>query len=210
MEKITKLTAEAFAKRIKSLDVGEHFYFASDVECDGVPQDETDLAEWYGIQKICLFDKEMCVVSKCGGTGCDAFSTDNDYIETAVNNMFVYMLLTDVVYAAEGNQKQERSISLNSSFCIDIRGYTGCGENILIPSSKMHELMDEIDKRYAEEDIAGRIEESGVSLDFSNDELSEMAAEVIDRRDDCDLIYEIYWQIVEETIEKFSAKKTAF
>ncbi len=208
MGKITKLTAEAFAKRIKSLDVGEHFYFASDVECDGVPQDEADLTEWYGVQKICLFDNEMCVVSKCGGTGCDAFSADNDYIETAVNNMFGYMLLTDVVYAAEENQKQERSISLNSSFCIDIRGYTNCGENILIPSSKMHELMDEIDKRYAEEDIAGRVEESGVSLDFSNDELSEMAAEVIDRRDDCDLIYEIYWQIVEETIEKFSAKKT--
>lgn len=208
MGKIIKLTAEEFKKKVKSLDVGEHFDFAAEAECDEEPQKEEELFEWYGVQKICLFDNEMCVVSKYGGTGCEAFSANDDYLTIAVDDMFRNMLWEDGVYIIDEEiRKQELSVTLTSSFFIDVRGCTSCGENVLIPSSKVHELMAEIEARNAVADIESKIAELKNPLNFSDEELRRMARDVIDRRDDCDLIGEIYWKIVENVIKDYSTEK---
>lgn len=208
MGKIIKLTSEEFKKKVKSLDVGEHFDFAAEAECDGEPQNEEELLEWYGVQKICLFDNEIFVVSKYGGTDCEAFSADDDYLTETVNDMFTNMLWTDGVYIAnEEAQKQELSITLTPSFCIDIRDCTNCGENVFIPSSKAHKLIDAADEYNAGADISSKIAELGGTMNYTEDELKQMAKIVIDRRDDCDIISEAYWQIVEEVIRDFSAEK---
>lgn len=209
MGKIAKLTAEEFKKKVKSLDVGEHFDFAAEAECDGEPHNEEELLEWYGVQKIYLFDNEMCVVSKYGGTGCEAFSANDDHLTIAVDDMFRNMLWGDGVYIAnEEARKQEFSVTLTSSFCIDVRGCTSCGENVLIPSSKVHELIAESEERNAVADLESKIAELKKPLNFSEEELRRMASEVIDRRDDCDLMGEIYWEIVENVIKDYSAEKT--
>ncbi|MEZ3438654.1 MAG: hypothetical protein K1W18_07220 [Oscillospiraceae bacterium] len=182
MERIVKLTVSEFIEKVKSLSIGEYFDFATNAEHVSVPQSEEELSEWHGVQKICLFDNEMCVVSRYGGPGCRAFSTDDDYLTFAVKDIFYNVLFTDWVYVVEKSEKQMPSVTLTADNCLDI---SGCCE-----------------------DIKGKIEEMDNIADFSEDEIRQIAEEVIDRRDDCDLIYEIYWQIVEETIEKFSAKKT--
>lgn len=207
MGSVTKLDANAFIKKVKELDIGEYFDFATDAECAGEPQNEEELTEWYGVQKIYLFDNEMCIVSAYGGPDCEAFSAKDDYLTTAVEDMFRKMFWSYGVYVVEKAQKREPSVTLTSSFCIDIRDCTNCGENVLIPSSKVHELMDEVDECNVVEDLNSKISELGESLDFSDDELKQMASEIIDRRDDCDLIYEIYWEIVENVIKEFSEER---
>lgn len=208
MERIVKLTAEEFAEKVKSLEVGAYFSFATETDCDGEPQNEEELYEWYGAQKICLFDNEMCVVSKYGGKGCDAFSADGDYLKLAVDEMFRNMLWNYGVYIICGeSEKQELSITLTRAFCIDIRNCTNCGENLLIPSSKVHDLIDAADEYNVEADIGSKLAELGDAEERSEDELRRMAEIVIDRRDDCSVISEAYWQIVEEVIQEFSAEK---
>lgn len=208
MGRIIKLTAAEFAKKVKLLEVGAYFSFAAEADCDGEPQNEEELFEWYGVQKMCLFDNEMCVVSKYDGKGCDAFSTDDDYLKQAINDMFTGMLWSDGVYVVEKEvSKQELTAALTRSFCIDIRNCTNCGESVLIPSSKAHELIDAADEYNVEEDINSKIAELSDTVNYSEDEIKRMAEIVIDRRDDCEIISEAYWQIVEEVIQEFSAEK---
>lgn len=205
--KIEKITEDEFAKMLLSLDTGEYFDFASSADCDGDPQSESDLEDWYGIQKICLFGNDMFVVSKYGGPGCDAFPADNDCVKLAVDDMFSNMCWSDGVYVIKKTEKRKPSVTLTDSFCLYISGCTNCGENILIPSSKIHDIINEKERRNVVEDVCSRIEEMEDVADFSDGELRQIAEIVIDRRDDCDSIYEIYWQIVEETIKEFSKEK---
>ena len=205
---IVKLTAAGFAKKVKALEVGAYFSFATETDCDGEPQNEEELYEWYGVQKICLFDNEMCVVSKYGGKYCTAFSTETVYFELVVGYMFSELLFENGVYIIDVEaQKQELSAALTRAFCIDIRNCTNCGENLLIPSSKVHDLIDAADEYNVEADIGSKLAELGDAEERSEDELRRMAEIVIDRRDDCDIISEAYWQIVEEVIQEFSAEK---
>lgn len=198
---IVKLTVDDFVERVKALSFGEHFDFANGTACSGVPRKEEELSDWHGVQKLCLFDNEMCIVSKYGGPGCRAFSTDDDYLVYAVNDIFLNVLFTDFVYVTSTSVNQIPSVTLTDDNCLNISGYGG--ENISIPSSNVRDIMREIETRYAIEDVIGKIEDMGNTVDFSKDELRQIAEEVIDRRDDCDLICECYRQIVEETIDKF-------
>lgn len=208
MGKITKLTAAEFAKKVKLLEVGAYFSFAAEADCDGEPENEEELIEWYGVQKIFLFDNEMCVVSKYGGKGCDAFSTTDDYLKVAVGDMFRNMLWNDGVYIAnEETQKPELTVKLTPSYCVEIKGCTNCGENVLIPSGKVHDLFCEIEEYDALLDINNKTCELKMLGSFTQKELKRMAQRVIDRRENCDIISEAYWQIVEEVIQEFSAEK---
>lgn len=207
MGKIVKLTAAEFAKKVKSLEVGAYFSFAAEADCDGEPVNEEELIEWYGVQKMCLFDNVMCIVSKYGGTGCEAFSANDDYLKQAVSDMFENMLWSDGVYIISGEaEKRDLSVTLTRGFCIDIRNCTNCGENVFISSSKAHELINAADEYNVEADINSKIAELDGTMNYSEDELKQMAEIVIDRRDDCDIISEAYWQIVEETIREFSTE----
>lgn len=208
MGKIVKLTAAEFAKKVKFLEVGAYFSFAAEADCDGEPVNEEELIEWYGVQKMCLFDNVMCIVSKYGGTGCEAFSANDDYLKQAVSDMFENMLWADGVYIISGEaEKRELSVTLTRGFCIDIRNCTNCGENVFIPSSKAHELMAEIEERNVVADLESKIAELKNPLNFSEGELRRMARDVIDRRDDCDLISETYWEKVENVIRDYSTEK---
>lgn len=208
MKKIAKLTADEFAKKIKTLDIGESFYFAASTISSEPPQTEADLCEWYGVQKICLFDKDMYIISICEGSLCEVIPADDNLVETeAVQDLFDITLCVDSVYAVDEKTLREKSVTLTPDFFVDIRGYTNCGENVLIPPSEVHKIVKEIDKRYAMEDIRYKIEESEPPLNFSDEEISEMAEDVIDRRDDCDLVYEIYWEIVRNVMDDFSKRK---
>lgn len=206
--KIVKLTAEKFAEKVKALEVGAYFSFAAEADCDGEPQNEEELYEWYGAQKICLFDNEMCVVSKYGGKGCDAFSTDDDYLKLSVDEMFRNMLWNDGVYIAnEEAKKPELTVRLTPSYCVEIKGCTNCGENVLIPSKKVHNLFCEIEEYDTLLDINKKTCELKLLGNFEQKELRRMAERVINRRENCDIISEAYWQIVEEVIQEFSAEK---
>ena len=209
MEKITKLTAEEFLKRAMALDVGERFSFATDIECDGEPKSEDDLAEWYGIQKICLFDNDMCVVSKYGGPGCRVFCTDKDYAEIAIDEMFRYMSWYGVYVVEEAPETQQRSATITAARCLDIRGYTNCGENILIPASEVREIVSKIEESYVAEDVVEKVKEMWSVVGFTKKEVRQIANAVISRRDKCEVIYEAYWQIVEEAIKEFIKDKRA-
>lgn len=208
MKKIAKLTADEFAKKIKMLDIGESFYFAASTISSEPPQTEADLCEWYGVQKICLFDKDMYIISICEGSLCEVIPADDNLVETeAVQDFFDITLCVDSVYVVDEKILREKSVSLTPDYFVDARGYTNCGENVLIPPSEVHRLVWEIDERDVKKDVEDKIEESELPLDFSDEEISEMAGEIIDRRDDCDLIYEIYWEIVRNVIDDFSKRK---
>ena len=207
MARIIKLTAADFVKRAKDLDVGEYFRFAADYESTGEPQKEEELTEWYGVQKLFLFDNEMVIVSKYGGTGCAIFSAETDHLTTGAEEMF-RLCFGGSVYAIDKEaQKQELSVSLTLGYCLEITGCTNCGENVLIPSSKVHDLITEIEERNAESDITGKIADLEESVNYSPEVLRRMAKEVIRRRDNCDGISERYWSIVDEVIRDFSSKK---
>lgn len=207
MARIIELTAADFVKRAKDLDVGEYFRFAADYESTGEPQKEEELTEWYGVQKLSLFDNEMVIVSKYGGTGCAIFSAETDHLTEGAEEMF-RLCFGGSVYAIDKEaQKQELSVSLTLGYCLDIRGCTNCGENVLIPSSKVHDLITEIEERNAESDITGKIADLEESVNYSPEVLRRMAKEVIRRRDNCDGISERYWSIVVEVIRDFSSKK---
>ena len=207
MGKIIELTAEEFVKRAKALDVGEYFDFAADAECAGEPQSEEELTEWYGVQKLFLFDNEMVIVSKYGGTACTIFPAETDHLTQGAEEMFRLCFGGSVYTIDREVQKQIPSLSLTPGFCLDVRGYTKCGENILISSSKVHELMSEIEERDTEADITGKFADFENSVNYSPEDLRRMAKEVIRRRDNCDGISERYWSIVDEVIRDFSAKK---
>ncbi len=203
MGRIIKLTAADFAKKAKSLDVGEYFSFAVDAECDGEPQMVEELVEWYGVQKLYLFDNEMVLVSKYGGTGCEIFSAETSSLTEGVEEMFRLCFGGSVYAVGKETQTQELSVSLTLGFCLDIRGCTNCGENVLIPSSKVHDLIAEIEERDAEADLTGRIADLEESVNYSPGDLRRIAKEVIHRRDNCDGISERYWSIVDEVIRDF-------
>lgn len=207
MRRIIKLTAADFVKRAKALDVGEYFSFSADSECAGEPQKMDELTEWYGVQKLFLFDNEMIIVSRYGGTGCEIFSAETDHLTTGVEEMFSLCFGGSVYAIDKEAQKQELSVNLTLGYCLDIRDCTSCGENVLIPSSKVHELIAEIEERDAEADLTGRIADLKKSANYSPEELKRMAKEVIRRRDNCDGISERYWSIVDEVIRDFSPKK---
>lgn len=207
MGKIIELTAEEFVKRAKSLDIGEYFSFAADTECDGEPQSEEELTGWHGVQKLFLFDNEMVIVSKYGGTACTIFSAEADHLTQGAEEMFRLCFGGSVYTINREVQNQIPSLSLTPGFCLDVRGYTKCGENILISSSKVHELMSEIEERDTEADITGKFADFENSVNYSPEDLRRMAKEVIRRRDNCDGISERYWSIVDEVIRDFSAKK---
>lgn len=207
MGRIIELTAADFVKRAKALDVGEFFRFAADYESTGEPQKEEELTEWYGVQKLFLFDNEMVIVSKYGGTGCAIFSAETDHLTTGAEEMFSLCFGGSVYTIDKEAQKQELSVSLTLGYCLDIRGCTNCGENVLIPSPKVHDLITEIEERNAESDLTGKIVDLEESVNYSPEDLRRMAKEVIRRRDNCDGISERYWSIVVEVIRDFSPKK---
>lgn len=207
MGKIIELTTEDFVKRAKALEVGEYFNFAADAECTGEPQNEEELTEWYGVQKLFLFDNEMVIVSKYGGTGCEIFSAETDHLTVGVEEMFRLCFGGSVYVIDKTAHKQELSVSLTPSFCLDIRGCTKCGENVFISSSKVHELMTEIEERNTESDLVCKFEDLEDNVDYSTDDLRRMAKEVIRRRDNCNGISERYRSIVDEVIRDFSEKK---
>ncbi|MCM1061222.1 MAG: hypothetical protein NC452_13175 [Eubacterium sp.] len=198
MDKIIKLTAMDFLKKAKSLDIGEFFYCDFKKECDGEPQCEEELENCYSVHKLSLFGNEMILVSKYDGTYCRVLFANTEFFAFGVDSVRVYTVDKEA-------QKRETTISLTPSFCIDIRGCTNCGGNVFIPSRQVHELATEIDKYNVSADVFSKAEELSKANDFTPEEVNRMAEIVIDRRDDCGVISEAYWQIVEETIEEFAS-----
>lgn len=204
---IIKLTAAEFAEKVKALDVGEHFDFAMYELNSGEPKDLNDLHGWFGVQKARFFDNDMIIVGEYNGCGCVAFHADGYFIAEGVEELFQNMERDCVYTTGEKSPPPELTVSLTSSYCIDIRNGTRCGEDVFIPSKKVHNLFCEIEEYDALLDINNKTCDLNLFGSFNQKELRRMAKRVIDRRDNCDIISEAYWQIVEEVIQEFSAEK---
>ncbi len=208
MGNIINLGAEEFAKKLKKIDVGEYFFFATDTEVCAEPLTEDLLVEWFKAQKVSLFDNEIAIVSKCGETGYEILPIEKDYFMDSVWDMFNALGWAEGVYTVdEKTQKQELCVSITPSFGLEIKNCAYFGENIFVPSSNVHKLTTEIEERNVETDLTGKIADLEESVNYLPEDLRRMAKEVIHRRDNCDGISERYWSIVDEVIRDFSPKK---
>ena len=79
----------------------------------------------------------------------------------------------------------------------------------MIPASEVREIVSKVEESYVAEDVVEKVKEMWSVAGFTEKEVRQIARAVISRRDKCDIIYEAYWQIVEEIIEEFINDKKA-
>lgn len=103
--------------------------------------------------------------------------------------------------------KDQKAI-VNSDGTVSLYGFTDNGEKILIPSTLVWDIFRGRQISFTTDDIKSRFEaeEQDITLSLTDDELRDIAEDIIERRDDCDLISEAYWHIVDEIIEEFFKK----
>lgn len=98
-------------------------------------------------------------------------------------------------------------VQLNADGTVLLLGFTDEGKKITIPLTLVRWICEYSEKYRVIEDIRYRAMEQELDLDLSDEELLEIATEIVDRRDNCDVISESYQYIVDNVTEEFAEKK---
>lgn len=189
---VSKTVKYAFLSKEASLDTimnGEQ-YMAWDI---GYDDDEEESSAWRDrVRKY--FDGET--VETC------------EKNIAAISEMAVLMTsdeVRDFIEYDYGIKPTSTACVLTDDNCLKVSGVLGC--ETIIPALQVHKILEEYELRNAIEDVRGKIDDLEIDQDFSEDGLRNIAVIAIERKEDCDGIYEFYWNIVEDAIKEYSQRE---
>lgn len=202
---IVELTAKQFAERVLNLAPGEGFNFT-------VKRDEDNPRNWLGVRCIYTFGSLIYLIIQHRDGGyhrvlCNNISRD-DFV---VDVMFVFDNIgayDNPVFAFDEIDEGFPFIHWEADGTLLLHGYAKSGEDIILTQEEAQHLLEQSEIQDTKNDIKSWLEDYGNTGTYpTNNDIYKMAREIISRKNNCDIITEKSWSIVDEVAREFISEE---